>query len=80
MRSFAIGLAFTKMGRLMDCVKLYLTCAEECLRMSHKARSPDVKDRWFSLAEKWTSLAQSLLELNPADEADNAEWVPATSH
>jgi hypothetical protein len=69
------------MGRLMDCVKLYLTCAEECLRMSKKARSPDLKDRWFSLAEKWTALAQSLLEISPADQGrGGADWVPATSH
>ena len=65
----------------MDCVKLYLTCAEECLRMSHKARSPEVKDRWFSLAEKWTTLAQELLDLSPADRApSDTDWVPATSH
>jgi hypothetical protein len=64
----------------MDCVKLYLTCAEECLRMSTQARSPELKDRWFSLAEKWTSLAQSLLELNPADQAVGVDWVPATAH
>ena len=65
----------------MDCVKLYLTCAEECLRMSKKARSPDVKERWFSLAEKWTTLAQELLDLSPADRTDTAsDWMPATSH
>ena len=68
------------MGRLMDCVKLYLTCAEECLRMSQRARSPDVKERWFALAEKWAGLAQSLLEVNPADDAMGSDWVPATSH
>ena len=65
----------------MDCVKLYLTCAEECLRMSHKARSTELKDRWFSLAEKWTTLAQELLDTSPADdEAASSDWVPATSH
>jgi len=64
----------------MDCVKLYLTCAEECLRMSTQARAPDVKERWFSLAEKWTVLAQELLDLSPADHVPDVEWVPATSH
>lgn len=64
----------------MDCVKLYLTCAEECLRMSTQARTPELKDRWFSLAEKWTALAQSLLELGPAEVVGNSEWVAATSH
>jgi hypothetical protein len=68
------------MGRLMDCVKLYLTCAEECLRMSKQARSPALKDRWFALAEKWAALAQSLLELSPADHATGSDWVAATSH
>ena len=68
------------MGRLMDCVKLYLTCAEECLRMSKQARTSDLKERWFALAEKWAGLAQSLLELSPADHAADSDWVPATSH
>jgi len=48
--------------------------------MSTQARAPDVKERWFSLAEKWTVLAQELLDLSPADHVPDVEWVPATSH
>jgi hypothetical protein len=65
----------------MDCAKLYLTCAEECLRMSKKTRSPEVSERWFGLAEKWVALAEALIQSDPADRGeDSPEFVPATSH